>query len=725
MIQAIQASPSVGQIQPAQAAAPVKAAQVTAPLQAFSTDALQLRAKAFTDEEAIAALNALRQKYGDIHKSGFFSSPKIDNNEALSRLKSGKDIFIKVKSAGDHSSYFDSLDELMLLDDLQGRGQDHGVAKPELRLPLRFLAGQKLEKYNSNSDEDARIDAYTAYDQLKRDWRIVINGKDVKPKDLIAYVVSQGWTASADPGLALRAQFARLPAAGWKLNGQDVSRDLAYMAWISGDRRLSLDGAAVASEQDFAILQNLTANEPNNAVDADLRARLLRLNLGQFSSPVANYYSVYKHLETGRALSYAGNTLHSLSELKVYDALAGSLKPTPELPAAQYDALSYLARDKGLSSANAFQAWQQLSAGQRVSYTFNGGPTGEAISFSAASLAELLTLKAQVVAQRERDQYRPDLNQAKQIVAERAPQLQASLSQNLERTRAAVERARADVPVQQARLDQARQDYDRIRPVWEQAQRDYQYAQRSLDDAQRRYDSDRRSYEWERDKYNRLERDYQNAQRNSDQALNQARRLDDQARQEDALAGSDPNNAAAHRQKAQDYRNQANNARNQAQRYQQEAGRLRGEMDRQRWDMQRAERDMQRSQSAFYDARSNCDSKRNLLQQEQSRLDEASTRMRQAENQLRIAQQTIHDGDVIEKVSLDASQQLQSLQAAMNRIKSWSGYPAERQALQNAIQQLAQAVDDETYTRVHGADLAHRTAPLQTLIQNLDKPAQK
>lgn len=724
MIQAIQSTPSVGQITTAQVTAPVKAAQ-TAPLQAFKTDALKLGTREFSDQEALDALNAIRAKYGDIHKSAFLSSPKIDNNEALSRLKAGKDIYINNKAIGGKSDYFDSLDKLMLLDDLQGRMGDHGVAKPEFRLPLLFAGNQKLESYNSNDDRDSRLDAYSAYDDLRRDWRIVINGKDVKPKDLVSYVVNQGWTASADPGLAVKAQFAKLPAGGWKLNGQDVSRDLAYMAWITGDKRLSLDGAAVGDDKDFAALLNLAANEPNNAIDADLRSRITSLQLNQFSSPVANYYSVYKHLSSGRALSYAGNTLHNITELKIYDALAGSLRPTPELPAEQFDALRYLAADRGLSTANAFAAWQQAAAGQNVGYTFKGGPTGEPISFNANSLAGIIELKAKVVAQRNRDQYRPELAQAKQIVSERVPQLKESLTQNLERTRTAVERAKADVPVQQARLDQARQDYDRIRPVYERAQSDYQAAQRDQDNAERRYNSDKRAYEWERDKYNRLEWDYQSATRNAQQSENQARRYDDQARQEDGLATSDPNNAAAHRQKAQDYRNQANSARSQAQRYQQEAQRLRFDMDRQRWEVDRTQRDMQRSQSAFYDARSNCDSKRNIYQQEQGRLEEASNRMRQAENQLRIAQQTIADGAVIEQVSLDASQQLQNLQSGVDRLKSWANYPAERQGLQNAIANLSRALQNDTYARVHGSSLADRAVPLQTLLTNMDKPSLK
>ncbi|HEY9843089.1 MAG TPA: hypothetical protein V6D23_21655 [Candidatus Obscuribacterales bacterium] len=723
MIQAIQAAPSVGQVTTAQATAPAKAVQTTAPVQAFSSDAVQVRSKNFSDEEALAALSALRANFGDIRKSQVFSSPKIDNNEALSRIKDGKDIYITIKSAGDRHVYFDSLNELMLLDDLEGRMGDHGVAKPEFRLPLLFARNQKLESYNSNNDDNPKIDPYTAYDYLKRDWRIVINGKEVKPKDLVSHVINQGWTSGADPGLAVKGQFAKLPAGGWKLNGQDVSRDLAYMAWVSGDKRLSLDGAAVNDAKDFAALLNLVANEPNNAVDADLRARLTGLQLNQFSSPVGNYYSVYKHLSSARALTYAGNTLHNLSELEVYDALAGSLKPTSLLPAEQYDALRYLSADKGLSVGNAFAAWQNLTAGQRVSYTFNGGPTGEPISFGAGSMSEIVQLKAKVVEQRQRDQFRPELAQAKQIVAERAPQLKDSLQQNLERTRTAVERARQDVPLQEGKLAEARQDYDRIRPIYDQAVSAVQEAERNYQSAERRYNSDKRSYEWEQDKFQRIERDYYSAQRGYESSLNQARRFDDQARQEDSLATSDPTNAAAHKQKADSYRSQATNARNQAQRYQQDMNRLRFDMDRQRWEVQRTEREMERSRQIFWDARSNLDSKKNILQQQQSQLDEASNRMRQAENQLRIARQTIADGDVIERVSLEAGQQVQNLQSGMGRLKSYKDFPDERQGLQNATAGLSQQLQDDTYTRVHGNSLAGRIPPLQTLLNNMDKPA--
>lgn len=723
MIQAIQGKAPASSIQQAQTAVlarPVASAPaVTTVLN--PTDAVQVRTKTFTDDEARTALDAIRQRFGDIKKSAFFSSPKIDNNEALSRLKEGKDIFITNKQAGGRNTYFDSLDELMLLDDLQGRQGDHGVAKAEFRLPLLFAGSRKLEGYNSN-EESERLDAYTAYDHLKRDWRIVIDGKTVKPKDLAAHVVAQGWTVSKDPGLAMRATFAKLPANGWKHNGQDVSRDLAYLAWISGDKRLSLDGAAVNSDKDFAILLNLVNNESNNALDADLRGRLMNLKLNQFSSPVGNYYSVYKHLESGRALNYAGNTLNNLDDMVVYDALNGSFKPTPLLPTEHFDALRYLSADKGLSTASAFSAWQQLKSGQRVSYSFSGGPTGEPISFGAASMNELVALKAKVVAQRDRDQYRPELAQAKQIIAERAPQLKESLTQNLERTRAAVDRARADIPVQEGRLNEARQDYDRIRPVYERALQDFQEAERTMRNAETRYNSDKRTYDWERDKYQRLERDYASAQRGYENSLNQARRFDDQARQEDGLVSSDPTNADAHRQKAANYRAQADQSRNQAQRYQQEANRLRFDMDRQRWEVQRAERDMDRSRQVFWDARSNHDSKKNVYQQEQGRLEEASNRMRQAENQLRMARQTINDGDVVERISTDASQQLSSLSQQMARLKNYTDYPAARQELQNAANQLATLLRDDTYTRVHGNSLAQRLPALQTLLTNMDKP---
>lgn len=726
MIQAVQSSAPAAPVQATQALNQINRLQ-TSPLveqSSFTADSLKVKGKNFSDEEAIAALNAIRQKYGDIKKSAFFSSPKIDNNEALARLKDGKDIFISNKQAGGRNDYFDSLEELMLLDDLQGRQQNHGVAKPEFRLPLLFLGKQKLEAYNSNDDNE-RLDAYAAYAELKRDWRIYINGKDVKPKDLVSYVVAQGWTAEKDPGLSMRATFSRLPANGWQLNGQAVSRDLAYLAWISGDQGLSLDGAAVNDQKDFGILLNLVANEANNAVDPELRARITGFKLSDFNSPVSNYYSVYKHLSTGRALSLAGNTLNSLNELVIYDALAGSLKPTSLLPAEQFDALRYLAADKGLSVANAFAAWQNLSSGKNVSYRFNGGPTGEAISFSAGSLPELVQLKAKVVAQRQRDQYRPELAQAKQIVAERAPQLKDSLQQNLERTRAAVEKAKADIPVQEAKLADAREDYNRIKPVYDQALSAYQQAERSYQDAERRYNADKRDYEWERDKYQRLERDYYSAQRNYESSLNQARRYDDQARQEDGLATSDPTNAAAHKQKAAQYRQQAATARSQADRYQQEMNRLRFDMDRQRWEVQRTEREMERSRQVFWDARSNLDSKKQVYQQQQSQLEDASNRMRQAENQLRMARQTIADGDLVERVTLEATQNLQSLQSGMGRLKSYSDYAAERQGLQNAANSLRQLMQDDTYTRIHGNSLAGRVAPLQTLLGNMDKPAAK
>ena len=144
MIQAVQSNTPVRQTTATSTVSQVQAPQTTASVSSlqFTADTLKVGARGFTDEQALEALNALRQKYGDIRKSAFLSSPKIDNNEALQRLKDGKDIFVTNKSV-DRNDYFGSLDELMLLDDLQGRQMDHGVAKPELRLPLLFLSKQK------------------------------------------------------------------------------------------------------------------------------------------------------------------------------------------------------------------------------------------------------------------------------------------------------------------------------------------------------------------------------------------------------------------------------------------------------------------------------------------------------------------------------------------------------------------------------------------------------
>lgn len=726
MIQALQAPSSATSttlpVSTVQASRPTAPVATTPAVSTLGSDNLQIQSRNFDEAEARAALTALQAKYGQLYKPGFFSNSKIDLNEALSRIKDGKDVMVKNKDAGNISDKFDSYSELLLLDDLQGRKQDHGVSKPELRLPLLFLEKQKLEAYNSNDDRDQRLDAYNAYDDLKRDWRIVINGKAVKPKDLANYVIAQGWTADKDPGFQFRSAFTRLPEAGWKINGQDVSREVAYLSWIAGDRNLQLDGVAVQNEKDFAILMQLVANENNQALDPDLRERLGNLNLSQFQSPVKNLYSVYKHLEAGQALRYAGSTLNNLNEAIIYDALAGSRKPTGLLDSKVQSALHYLTQGAGLSASNGFVAWQELQAGKSVSYSFNGGPTHEPIRFQASSLNELVQLHSKVVAQRQRDTLRPELGEAKGIMADRLPGLESSLQENLERTRRAVERAKADIPVQEQKRSEAQADYARIKPVYDRALAVYQEAERSFRAVERNYQADQRNYEWELSKYQRIERELRSAQHNYESALRQARNFEDQARREDGLVSSDPQNADAHRQKAAQYRSQAQNAQSQASRYQNEASRLRMDLDRQRWDLQRAEREMERSRREFYDARNNMDSKKHIYEQEQARLNDATQRERDAENMLRMAQQTVAEGDAVERVSADASRQLSQLKSGVAGLKNYADYASKRQSLHQAAGRLQELLADPTYTRVHGNSLRQRFAPLQTLLNNMDKP---
>lgn len=726
MIQAVDRTLTQGLVAPLKPqapAAPLAVQSQTVSAASLQADQIKIQGGTFSDEEALAALTALSQKYGSLRKPGFFKNPKIDNNEVLDRLKKGKNVIAYNKDVHDKHDTFDSFEELMLLDDLQGRKGDHGVAKPEIRLPLLFLEKQKLEPYNSNNNE--RLDPYNAYDDLKRGWRILVNHKAVKPGDLAGYVIRSGWTEAQDPGQKVRSQFSRLPEGGWQINGQAASRDLAYLAYITGASNLGLDGVAVRDHKDFALLLNLVDNEPNQALAAGLRERLTQLKLQKFSSPVHNLYSVYKNLEKGQALRYDGNTLNTLDEMVVYDALQGSHKPSELLPNQVQQALFYLAQDQGLSTANAFQAWQSLKAGESVSYDFKGGPTGENIRYQAHSLETLLTMQAQVVEQRRRDQFRPDLKQAKQIMADRLPGLQAGVTQNLQRTRQAVARARADIPVQEANRDQAQQDYHRIKPEYDRALLDYQQAEQKSNSAQRHFESDKRSYEWELDKYQRYEREYRSSQQRYERAQREAKSYENQARKEEGLASSDPQNADAHRRKASDLRNKAQSAHTQADRYRRDMDSARRDMDRQRWDVDRTRRDMDASQRRYWDARSEMESAKSAWQYQQSQLSEATDRQRQAENQLAAARQTVADGDVIEHVSASVTRQLDLLQKGMGRLGSYADYAHERQGLQNAAAALQQQLNNGTYARVHGEGILRSFAPLQTLLSNMDKPAQK
>ncbi|PIQ23241.1 hypothetical protein COW36_18905 [bacterium (Candidatus Blackallbacteria) CG17_big_fil_post_rev_8_21_14_2_50_48_46] len=689
------------------------------------TDSLKLSSNRVTEQEARTALEGLEKQYGSFRKPGFFSSPKIDLNEALSRIKAGKDVVATHKVNGHEvRDKFDSFDKLMLLDDLQGRKQDHGVAKPELRLPLLFLEDKKLEAFNSNSDQTEYLSLFGAYDDLRRDWRIVVEGKEVKPKDLASYVVNKGWTAKADPNLSMLNRFRQLPEAGWQVNGQNVGRDIAYLAMLTGTGRIQFSGIDLQTQQDFDLLMNLVANEANGAIDADLRSRLTALKLDQFNSPgITNYFVAYQHLRNGQALSYQGNNLGNLDEVFVFDALMGSKKPATQISADLQNALLYLGQDSGLSARNLYDAWQKLKSGETVVYTFAGGPTGEGFRLTANSHDGILALKQEVVAQRTKDQFRPDLKEAKGIFSDRLPLFDQPLAGNLDKTRQAAERARQDIPLQEARRDQAQRDYDSVKPIRDRAYDEMKRAESQKQSAERSYQLDQRSYDWEKDKYDRIQRDYDRSQRDYERSNASARRLDDLARQEDGLVTSDPKNADAHRQKAASYRSQAQNARNNANHSYNEMQRYRMDLDRQRWDLDRAERQLNQSRRNYWDAKSNFDSKNNEFQRQDSLMRDASSRINQAESQIALAQRTIADADTIEKLTQDAQGALNSLKKILPGLKTYAEFAQVRNQLQSQAQLLRQVFSNSTYTGVHGKALLNQFQPLLTLLNNMDKPA--
>lgn len=725
MIQAIQSTRATASLH---APTTLNKVSPTAPLHLDAqhyTDRILTTQNTLSEQEARAALEHLQVQVGQLRKSGLFSNPKIDVNEALERLKKGDRVIVESRLVKGVNGSFKNFEELTLADDLIGRRQDHGVAKPELRLPLLFLNGRKLESYrNSNDDRTQVLDAYTAYQELSRDWRIVIEGKDVKPKDLAAYVVSKGLTASQDQGLVALKRFQQLSAEGWVVNGESVSRDVAYMAFLTGNTRIAFQGAPVASPKDFDLLMNLVANEPNQALDTDVRSRLLSLDLKGFSAPgIANFYNVYQHLSGGQALSYQGNLFASISDVVVFDALTGSKRPTSLLPEAVQGALVYLGQDQGLSTRNAFAAWQAVSKGELISYLFSGGPTGEGLRLTANSPDSVVQMKAQVVAQRAKDQFRPDFREAKFLLAERLPGFSPDLQGNLERSQQAAERARQDLPVQERNLAQAQQDVEIIQPVHDQAQASYEQSERKTRDAERRYNSDKQAYDWKKTDYDRVQRDYDFARRDYDRAIASVRRYEDLARQEDRLVSSDPQNADAHRQKAAQYRSQAQSSQGEANRRQNDMQRLRFDLDRQRWDLDRLERQMHSSRNIFWDARAERDSRKNEWQLQASRLNEAKGRMQQAQSRISLAQRTIAEAETIEKLTVEARQALQTLSRTSAALGNYSDFARERPTLEAAARTLQAVFTDPLYSTVHGNSLHNRLKPVQTLLTHMSKPA--
>lgn len=673
------------------------------------------------EQDAMEALKYIRKHIGSLRRPRVFDTKRIDENEALRRLKKGDKVIVRNRNMNDLSSDFKNIDGLFKVDDLMGRKMDHGVTKAEFRLPLLFLEGHKLTPYR-RGDRPRQYDAYNAYKYLDKDWRIKVDGKSVEPEDIASYVVNKGWTQSKDSGLAILAQFKQLPTNGWKVNGRSINRDVAYMAFIQEGSKLTYHGTQVSSKEDFALLMNLVGGEDNNAIGTELKSRLTRLDLNQVST-ANNYYSLYKNLSSGKGISYKGNTIGSLNDAIVYDALQGTKKPTNLLKTEVQNALLYL--EDGLNKNNAYQAYQSLSQGNILTFSFNGGPTGEMIVMNANSLDSLVEVKSRVVAQRNRDQFRPDFGEAKAILLERLPRFSQPLIENLSQSQAAARAAKSDIPIQEANLERARMDYDRIKPNHDRALSDYNSARRVYDQAEREYQSERRDYRWVKDRFDRAERDMYNAQRSAERAERNARSYESQARREDQLASKEPdkNKAASHRQKAASLRQRASSERSKGQRYRREAQRLRFDVDRLRNDLWRAERELSQARREYQDAESYMLSAKRDYEYQQRELRGAENRINSANNTLAKHRRTIQDNQSIEALTSQAQQALSSMQQLMNQTNDYDNYKAAKSEFITQFSALQSTLSDSTYKRLFGQGLNQQLTPLKTLVANMDKPA--
>lgn len=690
------------------------------PARALPTDSLKLTSR-FDDAQALALLQQIASQYGSLKKPGFFSNPGISPEDALARLKKGDDIIIESKQIKGVSDRLKRLSDLQLLDELSIKRTSHGVSKPEWRLPLLFMDGHKMTA--TGGENEQRLDAYNAYRELDDKWPIEIDGKEVKGKDLAAYVIQKGFTQKADPQLALWQQFSRLPAAGWQVQGQTASREVAYLAYLTGNPPLQFQGAAVKDSKDMALLLNLALNEANDAIPADLRSRLVSLKLTDFQSPVGHLYSVYQHLAAGQALTYQGQKLSNLDDVIVFDALQGSQRPTDLLPTTQHQALLYLAKDQGLTPDSAYGAYQAAKQGDIVRYTFAGGPTGEGFLWSARSVSELVDLQQRVVVQRLRDQYRPEWSEAQRILQERLQGFQQPLKDNLQRSLTAAERAKADIPVQQQKLAQARQDYDRIKPLHDKAQNDYQTAEQKYRQADREFSSAKREYDWVYTQRENLRRDYQWAERDYYSAQSHARSAEDQARREDQLATSDPQNAATHRANAERFRNDARRYHSEADRHRQRMQQVQFDLQRVQWDFDRADRNLDNARQNLRYAESDKNTKLQDWNYQKNQLNDASSRQQQAQGQINLAEQTLAETDQIVSHTQSAQSAVDSTLSSLKSLGNYGDYQAVRDAIQLQQANLQQAVSSPVYLKIHGPALQKALLPVGTLLQNMDKPA--
>src|SRR5207237_6650444 len=93
-------------------------------------------------DDPTAILQDWKDHRGGLYESGFlgFGKKNLSVGDALKNLNKGDDVYVKNRF-GDYDK-LKSLDDLFLLNTVDGTFGDYHRAEPSLRLPLLFLRGQ-------------------------------------------------------------------------------------------------------------------------------------------------------------------------------------------------------------------------------------------------------------------------------------------------------------------------------------------------------------------------------------------------------------------------------------------------------------------------------------------------------------------------------------------------------------------------------------------------------
>lgn len=403
------------------------------------------------------------------------------------------------------------------------------------------------------------------------------------------------------------------------------------------------------------------------------------------------------------------------------DRLLEELK-MPVLPPVQRQALDALVARGGFATGTAAATWEALSQGQSVVFTLKGGPTGEGIPFSLASLEALPQLLQQVEAQERRDRYRPDFGQARRLLLERLPQaLQQLAAEQLSLDTQLQERLRQDQTwtahlqdvdrqlavfaaqfqenIQAQQLGRAR--YDQLYAGWQQVYRTWQEQER----VRLQIDAQRQKLV---DEINPLQR-----------LLNQELEW---AQREENLIRTDPANAELHRQRLAYHHQRIQQFRQRLQYPHGQLNTVMQQLGQQNARMQHIQRDLDYWKQRLAPE----EAALRVLTTQQTQIEAEQTRLNDLRQQAVIKQQ---QNQTARQQLLALQPRLASAHAGLAQCRQsaenlvdYGGYAAVRTELLQAFAGGYRLAVDTVYQSSFASQLEQRLQPLLTLLKNMDRP---